>query len=231
MHNKQHSIDLHIDHDRFGSSPDPSLNGHLHYPNDIDTSLNETADDKIRKYRSEYNNNPPTSVSFMTVVGSTSGRLHSEFVRLLFLQTHRETDRFFETSGVHLPEPSSGFFQFHRVPYSFHLKSRVVLTLTKVAVLRIMLNIDGATITSQSHTHPSHSNFSSINLVFIFRCTSSPNNPVSERIVDSSTLAFSLASLWQTFFTMTMGTQIPVIVEKSLEACNYKKFQLLRFRP
>jgi hypothetical protein len=31
-------MDLHIDHDRFGSSSDPSLNGHLHYPNDIDKS-------------------------------------------------------------------------------------------------------------------------------------------------------------------------------------------------
>jgi hypothetical protein len=29
-------VDLNIDHDRFGSSSDPSLNGHLHYPNDID---------------------------------------------------------------------------------------------------------------------------------------------------------------------------------------------------
>ena len=33
-------------------------------------------------------------------IASTSDRLHGEFVRLLFLQTHRETDRFFATSGV-----------------------------------------------------------------------------------------------------------------------------------
>ncbi len=32
---------------------------------------------------------------FMTPIPSTSDRLHSEFVRLLFLQIHRETDRFF----------------------------------------------------------------------------------------------------------------------------------------
>jgi hypothetical protein len=31
-------MDLRIAHDRFGSSSDPSLNGHLHYPNDIDKS-------------------------------------------------------------------------------------------------------------------------------------------------------------------------------------------------
>jgi hypothetical protein len=34
----------------------------------------------------------------MPAIASTSGRLHSEFVRLLFLQAHRETDRFFVAS-------------------------------------------------------------------------------------------------------------------------------------
>ena len=57
-------LDLHITHDRWGSSSDPSINGHLHYPNDMDRSLNEDAADKIRKYRADYNNNPPSYVSF-----------------------------------------------------------------------------------------------------------------------------------------------------------------------
>jgi hypothetical protein len=76
-------LDLRIAHDRFGSTSDPSLNGHLHYPNDIDKSLNETVTDKLRKYRTDYNHNPPTSVAFMTAITSTSGRLHGEFIRLL----------------------------------------------------------------------------------------------------------------------------------------------------
>ncbi len=96
-------LDLQITHDRFGSRSDPSLNGHLHYPNDIDKSLNDVVTDKIRKYRSDYNNNPPSVVSFMSDISSTSGRLHSEFIELLFFQTPRETDRFFSSSGVHLP--------------------------------------------------------------------------------------------------------------------------------
>jgi hypothetical protein len=95
-------LDLRIAHDRVGSSTDPTLNGHLHYPNILDQSLNDAAADKIRKYRADYNNNPPSVVSFMSAVVSTSGRLHSEFVRLLFLQAHRETDRFFAASGVQL---------------------------------------------------------------------------------------------------------------------------------
>jgi hypothetical protein len=104
-----------ISHDRYGSSSDPSLIGHLRYPNDINRSLKETTTDKIRKYRADYNNNPPNTVSFMADITSTSGRLHSEFVRLLFLQTHRETDRFFAASGVQLTKHDGDQFHFRRV--------------------------------------------------------------------------------------------------------------------
>ncbi len=46
-------LDLRIAHDRFGSSSDPNLNEILHYPNDIDRSLNKVATDKVRKYRAD----------------------------------------------------------------------------------------------------------------------------------------------------------------------------------
>jgi hypothetical protein len=115
-------LDLRVAHVRVGSSADPTLNGHLRYPNNLDQSLNDTAADKIRRYGADYNNNPTRGVDFMPVIASTSGRLHSEFIRILFLQAHRETD-----------------------------------ILDKVAALRINLNLDGAPITSKSHTHPSNS--------------------------------------------------------------------------
>jgi hypothetical protein len=139
-------LDLRIAHDRFGSSSDPCLNGHLHYPNDIDKSLNESATHKIRKYRADYNNNPPSTISFMPVIVSTSGRLHSEFIRLLFSQAHRETDRLFAASGVQLEQPNRGLFHFHRSAFSSTLKTKGS-TLAKSAALRITLNIDGVPIT------------------------------------------------------------------------------------
>jgi hypothetical protein len=95
-------LDLRIAHDRRGSSSDPSINGHLHYPNDVDRPLNEAAADKIRAYRADYNNRPSNAISFVPAIAGTSGRVHSEFVRLLFLQAHRETDRFLAASGVQL---------------------------------------------------------------------------------------------------------------------------------
>ena len=73
-------MDLHIVHERFGSSSDPSINGHLHYPHDLDIPLNEVTTDKIRQYHVDYNNRPSHTIAFMSPVVSTSGSLHSEFV-------------------------------------------------------------------------------------------------------------------------------------------------------
>jgi hypothetical protein len=127
-------LDLRIVHEIFGSSSDPSLNGNLHYPNDIDRSLNVDTADKIRKYRTDYNNNPPDTVSFMSPIASTSGRLHSEFIRLLFLQTHRETDLFFSASGVQLAQHDRGLFHFHRAVFSVQLQVKVGSTLAKMQI-------------------------------------------------------------------------------------------------
>ena len=126
----------------------------------------DAAPDKIRKYRVDYNNRPPSPVSFMPPIPSTSGRLHSEFVRLLFLQTHRETDRFFAASGVQLVQTHRGMFHYIRSAFSSTLKSRVGNILAKTAALRITLNLDGAPIISKSHTHPSHSQTSRLTTVY-----------------------------------------------------------------
>ncbi len=150
-------LDLHISHERFGSISDPSINGHLHYPNDLEGSLNEDTTDKSRQYHSDYDNHPSNPISFMSAIASTSGCLHSDLVHLLFLQAHRETDRFFAASGVQLAEPHRGQFHFLRTAFSSQLKSKVGNILVKTAALWITLNIDGEPIASKSHTHPSHS--------------------------------------------------------------------------
>ena len=150
-------LDLRIAHDQFGRSSDLSINGNLHYLNDKDRSLNEDSTEKNLKYHTDYNNNPPISVGFMSAIPSTSGRLHSEFIRLLFLQTHRETDRFFTTSGVQPVPWNRGTFHFERATFLGQFKTKIGSSLAKAADLRVNLNIDGVPITSRSHTHPSHS--------------------------------------------------------------------------
>jgi hypothetical protein len=58
-----------------------------------------------------------------------SRRLHSEFIRILFLQTHRETDHFFAASGVQSVQSNMGaFFHFLHTAFSSMLESRVCVT-------------------------------------------------------------------------------------------------------
>ena len=87
---------------------------------------------------------------------STPVRLYCEFERILFLQAHRETDRFFATSGVeHAQTNNQDNFRFRGAAFYSHPKSKVGNILVKVTALSINLNIDGAN--PRAHTHPSHS--------------------------------------------------------------------------
>ncbi len=92
-------------------------------PNDLDGSLNEAAADEIRQYHTDYNNRHSNTISFMSVITSTSGHL-------LFLQTHRETDRFFAASGVQFEQSDRDQFHYHCVVFSSQLKSKVGNILT-----------------------------------------------------------------------------------------------------
>jgi hypothetical protein len=49
----------------------------------------------VLKRREEHVSIKTNAVAFMPAIAGTNGRLHSDFIRLLFLQAHRETDRFF----------------------------------------------------------------------------------------------------------------------------------------
>ena len=109
-------LDLRIVHHRWATISNPSINGHLHYPVDIDRTLNETTTDKILQYRDDYNNRPSHTISFIPTIVSTAGRLHCEFVLLLYLQSHRETDRFLADSGV---QPSETNFHVRRVSFKW----------------------------------------------------------------------------------------------------------------
>jgi hypothetical protein len=43
-------LDLHIGHDHFGSTSDPTLNGHLQYPEHTNKSLNESVTGKTEGF-------------------------------------------------------------------------------------------------------------------------------------------------------------------------------------
>jgi hypothetical protein len=67
----------------------------------------------------------------MSTIVNTSGRLHSGFLRILFLQAHGKTDRFVAASGVHPPQDNRGGFNYHRVAFSSLIKAKTDSILAK----------------------------------------------------------------------------------------------------
>jgi hypothetical protein len=91
-------FDLSMPHDRFGSSSHVQQNGLLSHPQDLEAPLRVAAQRKINSYRQQYADNQ--YISFLPAIVSTSTRMHGEFLRLLFLQAHRETETHFTAVGM-----------------------------------------------------------------------------------------------------------------------------------
>ena len=96
-------FDLAVTNARYGSSAQPRQNGLLTHPQDLDAPLHVAARKKINTYRDQDANN--RNITFMPAITSTSSRMHGEFLRLLFLQAHRETTAHF-TAGAPTPARS-----------------------------------------------------------------------------------------------------------------------------
>ena len=82
------------------------------------------------------------NITFMPAITSTSSRMHGEFLRLLFLQAHRETTAHFTAIGMPAQQHCDAF-RFRRAAFYNGLKSKVGLAAAKTAAMRINLNIDG----------------------------------------------------------------------------------------
>ncbi len=132
-------------------TPGPQCN-----PTDIDRPLNETTEE-ILQYRTDYNNRPSHAISFMSPIPSTSESTWWICVTSIFAGS--PANCFLPVSGVQLPQTN---FHFRCAAFSSPSKTKVDNILTKDVTLRIVLSIDGTPIVSRSHTHPSHTQNSSL---------------------------------------------------------------------
>jgi hypothetical protein len=146
-------FDLSIAHDRFGSSSHVQQNGCLSHPQDLDAPLRIAAQRKIAAYQQQYADNQ--NISFLPAIVSTSTRMHGEFLRLLFLQAHRETEAHFTAAGMSSQRNQSDSFRFKRAAFYNGLKSKFGLAAAKAAALRVNLNVQGCGIVAPPMHAPS----------------------------------------------------------------------------
>ncbi len=79
-----------------------SLHGHFRYPKNLDQSLNDVPADKLRKYHSDYNNNPTRGVDFMSLLVV---RLGGYIVNLSEFYSYRLIGLLYSNLGLEIFSP------------------------------------------------------------------------------------------------------------------------------
>jgi hypothetical protein len=97
----------------------------------------------------------PSDSAQVTRTATTSNRMHGEFLRLPFLQAHRETEAHFTATGMPSQRNQSESFRFKHSAFYQGLKSRVGLAAAKAVALRINLNVQGCSIVAAPMHAPS----------------------------------------------------------------------------
>ena len=69
---------------------------------------------------------PDHSITFMPAIASTTGRLHAEFLRLLFWHAHRESEELFKLTGQ-LAQPNQDAVFSKRAAFFNSLKRKVLI--------------------------------------------------------------------------------------------------------
>ena len=110
---------------------------------------------KIAAYQQQYADNQ--NISFLPAIVSTSTRMHGEFLCLLFLQAHRETEAepHFTAAGMSSQTNNSEALRFKRAAFYNGLKSKVTLAAAKAAAMRVNLNVQGCVIVAPPMHAPS----------------------------------------------------------------------------
>jgi hypothetical protein len=81
--------------------------------------------------------------------------MHGEFLRLVFLQAHRETEAQFTAAGMSSQNYQTDAFRFKHAALLQSLKSKIGLAASKAAALRINLNTQGCGIVAAPVHAPS----------------------------------------------------------------------------
>jgi hypothetical protein len=119
---------------------------------DLDAPLRLAAKRKINNYRQQYSDNQ--NIPFLPAIVSTSTRMHGEFLHLLYLQAHRETEAHVTATGMPSQRINADMFRFRRTAFYQSLKNKVGLATAKAAALRINLNIEGCGAVAPQCTLP-----------------------------------------------------------------------------
>jgi hypothetical protein len=87
-------VDVTLRHDFISAGRDGLIQGQLSHPDNPDHIFESASANKIRDYSDTYHSN--SQVPFLLECMSTLGRIHGEFLRLLFFFSNKQADDYLE---------------------------------------------------------------------------------------------------------------------------------------
>ena len=124
-------VDVTVRHDFIGDARDVLRHGTLRNPDRPDQLLDQAAADKIRNYREPYARN--RSLAFLPACMSTSGRIHSEFLRLLYFLADKQASDYFTALGY---EPHKEEYCHRRGVYFHQHRCTIGLACAQAVAIR-----------------------------------------------------------------------------------------------
>ena len=98
----------------------------------IDGALDEAVKEKLSTYMDDYN---ARNFFFLPAVMTTSGRISGDFLRLLYILSHRQAAKFFTSLGILDPSPAA--FKQRRGTYFHYNRSAIGLACVQAIAMRI----------------------------------------------------------------------------------------------
>ena len=98
----------------------------------VDGALDAAVKEKIDSYADDYNER---NFFFLPAVMTTSGRISGDFLRLLYILSHRQAEKFFARLGILDPSPEA--FKQRRGNYFYHNRSAIGLACAQATAMRI----------------------------------------------------------------------------------------------
>ena len=98
----------------------------------VDGALDEAVKEKLDSYADDYN---ARNFFFLPAVMTTSGRISGDFLRLLYILSHRQAEKFFAHLGILDPSPEA--FKHRRGTYFYYNRSAIGLACAQAIAMRI----------------------------------------------------------------------------------------------
>jgi hypothetical protein len=124
-------VDVTCRHEFRGSCANQERNGepsHL----DVNGALDAAVKEKLDHYQHDYNER---NFFLLPAVTTTSGRISGDFLRLLYILSHRQAANYFTLMGIINPSPQA--FKQRRGSYFYYNRSAIGLACAQATAMRI----------------------------------------------------------------------------------------------